>query len=53
MPREVLPYSDPQTMSLAKDFRKAKNTIKDLLLFHGVKVPEHDDNPNWSETIIN
>lgn len=35
-----------------QQLRKTKNHIKALLLFHGARVPEEFDNPNWSKAFI-
>lgn len=37
---------------LVKDFRRTKSRIKSFLLFHGIKVPDQYDNPNWSKAFL-
>jgi len=40
--------------SLAKDSARAKNRIKSLLYYHGIKIPaEFDENRYWSKKFIN
>lgn len=34
--------------SIVKQLRQVKLQIKSMLLYHGVLIPEHFDNPNWS-----
>jgi len=41
-----------QRNQVVKQMRKAKTHIKSLLLFHGIRVPEQYDNPNWSKDFI-
>lgn len=41
-----------QRSQVVKQLRKAKTHIKSLLLFHGIKIPEQYDNPNWSKDFI-
>ena len=37
---------------VTKKLRQTKSHIKSMLLFHGIKVPEEFDNPNWSKAFI-
>ncbi|NRS90677.1 transposase [Flavobacterium sp. 7E] len=37
---------------ITKKLRQTKSHIKSMLLFHGIKVPEEFDNPNWSKAFI-
>ncbi|MCF8236434.1 MAG: IS110 family transposase [Bacteroidales bacterium] len=40
--------------SLAKDSARAKNRIKSLLYYHGIKIPaQFDENRYWSKKLIN
>ena len=41
-----------QRNQVVKQLRKSKTHIKSLLLFHGIKVPDEFDNPNWSKDFI-
>jgi transposase len=48
-PEEQLKSLLRQRNQVVKQLRKAKSQIKGLLLFHGIRVPEEFDNPNWSK----
>lgn len=37
---------------LSSQLRSAKNSIKSLLLYHDIKIPEKYDNPHWSKEFI-
>ena len=37
---------------VTKKLRQTKSHIKSMLLFHGIKVPDQFDNPNWSKDFI-
>ena len=37
---------------VTKKLRQTKSHIKSMLLFHGIKIPEKFDNPNWSIDFI-
>lgn len=37
---------------VTKKLRQTKSHIKSMLLFHGIKVPDEFDNPNWSKDFI-
>lgn len=37
---------------VTKKLRQTKAYIKSMLLFHGIKVPDEFDNPNWSRDFI-
>lgn len=41
-----------QRNQIVQLLRKTKNQIKALLLFHGTRVPDEFDNPNWSKAFI-
>jgi transposase len=34
--------------NITKELRRVKTQIKSMLLFHGIEIPEHYDNSNWS-----
>jgi transposase len=38
--------------SLVKQLRQVKLQIKSMLLYHGVRIPDQYDNPNWSHSFI-
>ncbi len=37
---------------LVKNLRRIKSHIKAMLLYYGVAIPEHYDNPNWSKAFL-
>ena len=37
---------------VTKKLRQTKSHIKSMLLFHGIKVPNHFDNSNWSKDFL-
>jgi transposase len=37
---------------ITKQLRSAKNRIKSLLLFHGIKIPKQYDNSNWTNDFV-
>ncbi|NTS43123.1 IS110 family transposase [Flavisolibacter sp. BT320] len=37
---------------LVKNLRRIKSHIKGMLLYYGVTIPEHYDNPNWSKAFL-
>lgn len=41
-----------QRNQVVQQLRKTNNYIKALLLFHGTRIPEELDNPNWSKAFI-
>lgn len=41
-----------QRAEITRQFRSVKTSIKSLLLYHGIQVPEQFDNPNWSKDFI-
>ncbi|WP_336518567.1 IS110 family transposase [Pollutibacter soli] len=41
-----------QRNQVVKQLRVVKSQIKGLLLFHGIKVPDEFDNPNWSKYFL-
>lgn len=42
-----------QRAEVTRQLRSVKITIKSLLLYSGIKVPENYDNPNWSKDFLN
>jgi transposase len=38
--------------SIVKQLRQVKLQIKSMLLYHGVRIPDQYDNPNWSHAFI-
>ena len=41
-----------QRNQVVKQLSKTKTHIKSLLLFHGIRIPDKYDNPNWSKEFI-
>ncbi len=46
--REQLRWLFRRRFHLVKDFRRLKSQIKSALLYQGIGIPEHLDNPNWT-----
>lgn len=42
-----------QRAEITRQLRSVKTTIKSLLLYNGIIVPQEYDNPNWSKAFIN
>lgn len=42
-----------QRALITKQLRCAKGTIKALLLYQGISIPQEYDNPNWSKAFLN
>lgn len=41
-----------QRAEISKQLRHVKLSIKSLLLYHGIEIPNEYDNPNWSKAFI-
>jgi transposase len=41
-----------QRADITRQFRSAKTSIKSLLLYHGIHLPEKFDTPNWSNDFL-